>query len=252
MVGYYRLCFSLPNPPFQSFHPIHPDSDKRQKPTATIMTERTFSWERFAQMPVVGIVRGLPMAVVQKLLPVYAEAGLTNIEITMNTEGAAEMIRYAVERHGEQLNVGAGTVCTLPDLAEALEAGAQYIVTPVVEEQVIAACVQQQVPVFPGALTPTEIFRAWKLGAAMVKVFPATSFGPEYIKDVKAPLNNVKLLPTGGVSLENLTAFLRAGADGVGMGSQLLDKKLIQQQDWEGLRAHFAEFVQKVRAHRKE
>ena len=199
-------------------------------------------------MPVVGIVRGLPMHVVEQLLPVYAEAGLTNIEITMNTAGAAEMIRYALERYGEHLNVGAGTVCTLPDLAEALEAGAQYIVTPVVEEQVIQACVQQQVPVFPGALTPTEIFRAWTLGAAMVKVFPATTFGPDYIKDVKAPLHQVKLLPTGGVNLDNITSFLQAGADGVGMGSQLFDKKLIQDQDWEGLRAHLAAFAEKVRA----
>lgn len=202
-------------------------------------------------MPVVGIVRGLPMAVVHQLLPIYAKAGLTNIEVTMNTAGAAEMIRFAVEQYGGQLNVGAGTVCTLQDLTEALEAGAQYIVTPVVEEQVIAACVQQQVPVFPGALTPTEIFRAWALGAAMVKVFPATSFGPEYIKDVKAPLHQVRLLPTGGVSLDNITAFMQAGADGVGMGSQLFDKKMIQEQDWEGLRAHFGAFAEKVRAYRQ-
>lgn len=215
------------------------------------MPEAVFSWERFEQMPVVGIVRGLPMEVLRQLLPVYVQAGLTNIEITMNTKGAADMIREAVAAYGGQLNIGAGTVCTLPDLAEALEAGAQYIVTPVVEEEVIQACVQRNVPVFPGALTPTEIFRAWKLGAAMVKVFPATSFGPEYIKDVKAPLNQVKLLPTGGVSLDNLTDFLQAGADGVGMGSQLFDKKLIQDQNWEGLQTHFAAFVQKIKVYRQ-
>jgi 2-dehydro-3-deoxyphosphogluconate aldolase / (4S)-4-hydroxy-2-oxoglutarate aldolase len=215
------------------------------------MNENAFSWEKFEQMPVVGIVRGLPMDVVQGLLPVYAESGLTNIEVTMNTKGAADMIRFAVKEHGEQLNIGAGTVCTLQDLTEALKAGAQYIVTPVVVEEVISACVDQNIPVFPGALTPTEIYRAWTFGASMVKIFPATTFGPQYIKDVKAPLNDVKLLPTGGVNLENITTFLRAGANGVGMGSQLFDKKLIEERDWEGLQAYFEAFVQKVWAYRQ-
>jgi 2-dehydro-3-deoxyphosphogluconate aldolase/(4S)-4-hydroxy-2-oxoglutarate aldolase len=105
------------------------------------------------------------------------------------------------------------------------------------------------VPVFPGAFTPTEIYEAWSLGASMVKVFPATSLGPGYIKDLKAPLSQIKLLPTGGVTLSNLADFFGAGADGVGIGSQLFDKRLIQDKNWTGLKAHFQEFATKLPAH---
>jgi 2-dehydro-3-deoxyphosphogluconate aldolase/(4S)-4-hydroxy-2-oxoglutarate aldolase len=139
--------------------------------------------------------------------------------------------------------VGAGTVCTKKDLKHALKLGAQFIVTPVIDKGVIKSCVKAEIPVFPGAYTPTEIFKAWSLGASMVKVYPATSLGPDYIKDVKAPLPQVKLMPTGGVSIDNLLPFKRAGADGFGIGSQLFDKQLIKAKDWLGLKAHFARFI---------
>jgi len=111
---------------------------------------------------------------------------------------------------------------------------------------VIKSCVKKGVPIFPGAFTPTEIYNAWTLGATMVKIYPATSLGPDYIKDLKAPMNQLKLLPTGGVGLENMNAFLKAGANGLGIGGQLFDKKLIQNKDWAGLKAHFQQFVHKL------
>ncbi|MCF2518688.1 bifunctional 4-hydroxy-2-oxoglutarate aldolase/2-dehydro-3-deoxy-phosphogluconate aldolase [Dyadobacter sp. CY351] len=210
------------------------------------MNDRTFSWELFNKAPLVGIIRNISPDDVQKILPIYKEAGLTTIEITMNTAGAAEMIRLALETEGEGLNIGAGTVCTKDDLEMALEAGAQFIVTPIINKKVIKSCVKKKVPIFPGAFTPTEIYNAWTLGATMVKIYPATSLGPEYIKDLKAPMNQLKLLPTGGVSLENMSAFLKSGANGLGVGGQLFDKKLIQEQDWEGLKAHFRQFHSKL------
>jgi 2-dehydro-3-deoxyphosphogluconate aldolase/(4S)-4-hydroxy-2-oxoglutarate aldolase len=154
-------------------------------------------------------------------MPLYIQSGFTNVEITMNSAHAPQIIRALADTYPSGLNIGAGTVCTEQELQQAIEAGAAYIVTPVVNEKVITACVRQQIPVFPGAYTPTEIFNAWTLGASMVKVFPATTLGAAYIKEVKAPLNKVKLLPTGGVSALNLADFFKAGADGVGMGSQL-------------------------------
>ncbi|MDB5240172.1 MAG: 2-dehydro-3-deoxyphosphogluconate aldolase/4-hydroxy-2-oxoglutarate aldolase [Spirosoma sp.] len=207
------------------------------------MSDSQFSWPLFDKAPLVGIVRNLPAIDVIQLLPLYQESGLTTLEITMNTPGAEDLIRYARQHYANDLNVGAGTVCTTDDLTRALAAGAQFIVSPIVSKPVIQECVGQGVPVLPGAFTPTEVYEAWSLGASMVKVFPATSLGPGYIKDLKAPLSQIKLLPTGGVTLSNLADFFRAGADGVGVGSQLFNKGLIQEKDWTGLKAHFQEFA---------
>ncbi|GAB4006031.1 bifunctional 4-hydroxy-2-oxoglutarate aldolase/2-dehydro-3-deoxy-phosphogluconate aldolase [Spirosoma migulaei] len=210
------------------------------------MAQHAFSWELYLKAPLVGIIRGFPAEVVSQILPIYQEAGLTTIEITMNTVGVETMIQQAIETTTNGLNIGAGTVCTLEDLDRALEAGAQFIVTPIVNKKVIKACVKRNVPIFPGAFTPTEIYKAWSLGASMVKVYPATSLGPDYIKDIKAPMNQLKLIPTGGISLHNMAAYFKAGADGVGIGSHLFDKTLIQQQNWSGLKEHFQHFVNEM------
>ncbi|WP_428659483.1 bifunctional 4-hydroxy-2-oxoglutarate aldolase/2-dehydro-3-deoxy-phosphogluconate aldolase [Runella sp.] len=210
------------------------------------MSKNPFSWELFNKAPIVGIIRGLSLEEIIQILPIYRAAGLTTIEITMNTPEAEKIIRYAVENEQQGLNIGAGTVCTKDDLQKALEAGAQFIVTPILDKKVVKACVRKEVPIFPGAFTPSEIFKAWMLGASMVKVFPATQMGSSYIKELKAPLNQLKLLPTGGVSLENMIEFFSAGADGVGMGGKLLDKKMIQEKDWKGLKTHFLQFTKQL------
>ncbi|MFD2937160.1 bifunctional 4-hydroxy-2-oxoglutarate aldolase/2-dehydro-3-deoxy-phosphogluconate aldolase [Spirosoma flavum] len=210
------------------------------------MSQPTFSWELFSKAPVVGIIRGLLPDEVSQILPIYREAGLTTIEITMNTPGAEVIIQDALEHNSGGLNIGAGTVCTLDDLDKALTAGAQFIVTPIISKKVIKACVKRGVPIFPGAFTPSEIYNAWTLGASMVKIYPATSLGPDYIKDVKAPLNQLKLMPTGGISLNNMETYFKAGADGVGIGSHLFDKLLIKGKNWPGLKLHLQKFVERL------
>jgi 2-dehydro-3-deoxyphosphogluconate aldolase/(4S)-4-hydroxy-2-oxoglutarate aldolase len=207
------------------------------------MNKQEFSWQEFSKVPVVGIIRNLSIDEISKILLVYHAAGLTTIEITMNTPFAADIIRSATEQYRGKLNVGAGTVCSVEDLKLALEAGAQFIVTPILNPEVVKLCVKSKIPVFPGAYTPTEIYQAWELGADMVKVYPATALGPDYIRDVKAPLNKIKLMPTGGISLGNIEAFMKAGADGLGIGGQLFDKQLIKNQDWDGLLEHFKQYV---------
>ena len=207
------------------------------------MNNQEFSWNGFSKVPIVGIIRNLSFDTIEKILPIYISAGLTTIEITMNTQAAEEIIRFAADKYKGQLNVGAGTVCNTDELDLAIRAGSQFIVTPILNPDVVRACVSKNIPVFPGAYTPTEIYQAWKLGASMVKVYPATSLGPEYIKDVKAPLNKIKLMPTGGISLGNIEAFMKAGADGLGIGGQLFDKQLIKNQDWDGLLEHFKQYV---------
>ncbi|MGY3211612.1 bifunctional 4-hydroxy-2-oxoglutarate aldolase/2-dehydro-3-deoxy-phosphogluconate aldolase [Mucilaginibacter sp. HD30] len=209
------------------------------------MKGHKFSEELFLKVPIIGIVRGMPFDTIKNILSVYADAGLSTIEITMNTEGAAEMIAFITDNFGNKLNIGAGTVCTQAELDSALNAGAQFIVTPVVNQKIIERCVNMGVPIFPGAFTPTEIYNAWEMGAYMVKVFPATQMGPNYIKEVKAPLNKIRLVPTGGITLENIETFKNAGADGYGLGSSLFDKNLIEQQNWEGLKTHLQKFAEK-------
>jgi 2-dehydro-3-deoxyphosphogluconate aldolase/(4S)-4-hydroxy-2-oxoglutarate aldolase len=210
------------------------------------MNNREFSWNEFSKVPIVGIIRNLSFDTIEKILPVYLSAGLTTIEITMNTQAAAEIIRFAADKYKGLLNVGAGTVCNTDDLELAISAGSQFVVTPILDPEVVRTCVSRNIPVFPGAYTPTEIYQAWKLGASMVKVYPATSLGPEYIKDVKAPLNKIKLMPTGGINLDNIQTFIKAGADGLGIGSQLFDKTLIKDENWEGLELHFKQYVSKI------
>ena len=210
------------------------------------MNNQEFSWNGFSKVPIVGIIRNLSFDTIEKILPIYLSAGLTTIEITMNTQAAEEIIRFAADKYRGQLNVGAGTVCNTEELDLAIRAGSQFIVTPILDPDVVRTCVSKNIPVFPGAYTPTEIYQAWKLGASMVKVYPATSLGPEYIKDVKAPLNKIKLMPTGGINLDNIQTFIKAGADGLGIGSQLFDKTLIKDENWEGLELHFKQYVSKL------
>lgn len=205
----------------------------------------SFFWNLFYKAPIIGIVRGIDQGTVKEIAKAYVEAGLTTLEITMNTPNAPAIIAM-LRREFSSLNIGAGTVCNSEQLAAALDAGTQFIVTPILSEVVISQAVSQGIPIFPGAYSPTEIHKAWSLGASAVKIFPATQLGPQFIKDVKAPLNEIKLLPTGGVSLENIKSFFHAGAIGVGMGSSLLDKELILKRDFDGLKNHFVKVKNEI------
>ncbi|MET0242494.1 MAG: bifunctional 4-hydroxy-2-oxoglutarate aldolase/2-dehydro-3-deoxy-phosphogluconate aldolase [Flavitalea sp.] len=211
----------------------------------------SFSWDAFRSMPVVGIVRNLPADSIEEVAERYAASGLTTIEITLNTPGAADMISKLAKKFGGRLNVGAGTVCSVDDLDLALNAGASFIVTPVINEDVIRKCVDNRVTIFPGAYTPSEIYKAWSMGAPMIKLFPATRLGVDYIKEVLAPLNKIKLLPTGGVSLENCETFFRAGAAGIGMGSNLFPKQLIESGSWDELSVVFKRYADVIGAIQK-
>lgn len=204
-----------------------------------------FSWELFYKAPIVGICRGISMDPFRDLVRAYTGAGLYTLEVTMNTPLAVDIIA-SLGKEYPNLNIGAGTVCNLKDLEMALDAGARFIVTPIVDEEVIRTAVSRGVTIFPGAYTPTEIYRAWSLGASAVKIFPATALGPQYLRDVLAPLNEIKLLPTGGITKANIGSFFDAGAMGVGMGGSLLNKELIANGDYDGLRNHFLEIRNEI------
>jgi 2-dehydro-3-deoxyphosphogluconate aldolase/(4S)-4-hydroxy-2-oxoglutarate aldolase len=197
-----------------------------------------FKADKFDEMPVIGILRNVPLPDIEAILPFYIKAGFTNLEVTMNSNGAEETIRHLSENY-PSLNIGAGTVCDKNDLKRAVKAGASFIVTPVVDEKVIKKCVKWGIPIFPGAFSPLEIYTASKYGATGVKVFPANHLGPSYIKDVLAPFQHLKLYPTGGVNLENISAYFKAGAKGLGMGGTLFLASLMETKDYENLGLHF-------------
>ena len=205
-----------------------------------------FKADKFDEMPVIGILRNVPLSDIEAILPFYIKAGFTNLEVTMNSTGAEEMIRHLSENY-PSLNIGAGTVCDKNDLKRAVKAGASFIVTPVVDEKVIKKCVKWGIPIFPGAFSPLEIYSASKYGATGVKVFPANHLGPSYIKDVLAPFQHLKLYPTGGVNLENISAYFKAGAKGLGMGGTLFLASLLETKDYENLGLHFEKVALSVK-----
>jgi 2-dehydro-3-deoxyphosphogluconate aldolase/(4S)-4-hydroxy-2-oxoglutarate aldolase len=205
-----------------------------------------FKADKFDEMPVIGILRNVPLPDIEAILPFYIKAGFTNLEVTMNSNGAEETIRHLSENY-PSLNIGAGTVCDKNDLKRAVKAGASFIVTPVVDEKVIKKCVKWGIPIFPGAFSPLEIYSASKYGATGVKVFPANHLGPSYIKDVLAPFQHLKLYPTGGVNLENISAYFKAGAKGLGMGGTLFLASLLETKDYENLGLHFEKVAMAVK-----
>ena len=206
------------------------------------MTANNFNSKSFNKMPVIGILRNISLETIESIMPIYSAAGFKNVEVTMNTPDVANIISKLCKNY-PNLNIGAGTVCNKAELECALKAGASFIVTPIISKEVIQTCVKNNIPIFPGAYTPTEIYSANQLGATAVKVFPATQLGPNYIKDVLGPLDKSRLIPTGGVTKNNIKKFFESGAYAVGMGSSLFDKKLISAKKLEALKAHFLEIA---------
>ena len=211
------------------------------------MKNHTFNWDLFNTIPIIGIIRGISREKLEKTLPIYYAAGFRNVEITLNTPDALSIIQWLNQGFGEKMNVGAGTVCTLEEFEKAVGAGAQFIVSPILNTDLIKACKASKIPSFPGAFSPTEIYQAWEAGASMVKVFPATLAGFDYIKQVKGPLDAIKILPTGGITKDNLAEFIKAGADGFGIGGEIFDKKLIMADQWQQLEEKMKAFINNYR-----
>lgn len=180
-----------------------------------------------------------------------AAGGVMGCEITMTSPGATEAIAKAARALQGKALIGAGSVLDPETARIAILAGAEFIVSPVLNQAVIRMCKRYGKIVIPGAFTPTEILSAWEAGADVVKVFPATKLGPSFLKDLKGPLPQVKLTPTGGVNLGNLGEFLQAGALFVGVGSALVNKNMIREKDWEGLTRLASDYVQAARKARR-
>ncbi|MBN2349064.1 MAG: bifunctional 4-hydroxy-2-oxoglutarate aldolase/2-dehydro-3-deoxy-phosphogluconate aldolase [Bacteroidales bacterium] len=183
--------------------------------------------EQFYSLPIVGILRGIEEKDLFPLSECVKSSGLSFVEITMNTKNADTLISRLNELSENSFQVGAGTVVTMDELSRALNAGASYIVMPCIVEDIINYCVINQIPVFPGAFSPTEVYTAWKMGATMVKLFPASKLGPGYIKELKGPFDQIKLMATGGVNEENIAQYFKMGASAVAFGSGIFKNEWI-------------------------
>ncbi len=185
------------------------------------------------RMTEVGIVPVLRAASADEAFAVadaIAAGGIDVIEITMTVPGAVEVIAEVVRRYGEHVLVGAGTVLDSVSAGECLSAGASFIVSPSIDEGTIALCRNESVAVLPGALTPTEVVHAWRMGADLVKVFPCSVVGgASYIKALKAPLPHIPLVPTGGVTVATAAEYFAAGASAIGVGSDLCNLAAVRE-----------------------
>jgi len=201
----------------------------------------------FSKLPLMGILRGIEPVDIEPLLETVISAGLGSIEITMNTTGASDIIEKAFTVANGRIDIGAGTVLTKDALDSAISSGASFIVLPVYVKEVVDACRRSNIPVFPGALTPSEVYKAWGNGATMVKVFPASMFPPRYFRELKAPFDDVKLMAVGGVRIDTIADIFSAGADAVAFGASVFKKEWLQNKDWSSIGDLVAEYVREVR-----
>lgn len=198
----------------------------------------------------VAIVRLADLSAAVPMSRALLAGGIAALEFTLTNPAAlaavAEVKAALADFAEGRAVIGVGSVLDSATVQAAVEAGAQFVVSPHTDLNTIATCLKLGVPCMPGALTPTEIVTAWNAGASVVKVFPARAFGPNYLKDVLAPLPHLKLMPTGGVDLENIAQYLKNGAFAVGLGSNLVDERLVTAADWPGLTARASAYVQAI------
>jgi len=200
--------------------------------------------EQLARHKLIAIIRGIRQDKADATAEALIDGGIKLLEVTLNTDGALQILRRWIDKFAHRkIMLGAGTVLDLNMAKDAIQAGAQFIISPNLDEAVVAYGNEHNVAVCAGAMTPTEIVRAYKCGAAAVKVFPTGILGADYIKEIRAPLSHIPMIATGGVSLNNIHDFFKAGVIAVGLGSNLVDKTLIQENRFNELTELAKSFV---------
>lgn len=213
--------------------------------------ERTEIVNRIIEVGAVAVIR---MEDPDKLLNVAKaiyDGGVTNVEITMTVPNALKIIESVAEKADKGMLIGVGSVLNAEIAQQAIDAGAKYVVSPVLKKEIIETAHKNNLPAFPGAFTPTEIQQAYEWEADIVKVFPADVVGMKYFKSIKAPLPHLKLMPTGGVSLTNAGDWLANGACAVGIGSALLDKEAIKNENYNKLKENAQLLISSINKYRE-
>jgi 2-dehydro-3-deoxyphosphogluconate aldolase/(4S)-4-hydroxy-2-oxoglutarate aldolase len=199
---------------------------------------------------VVAVIRIQEPDRLRAVIDALADGGVRALEVTMTVPGAIDLIRGLSSAMPNDLVLGAGTVLDAQTAGRAIDAGARFVVSPILRPAIIEVCHRHGVAALPGCFSPTEILTAWESGADIVKVFPATALGPSFFTDVRGPFPQLKLMPTGGVTLDNAGDWIRAGAVAVGVGTALLDRAAIAAGDYAVLRANAQRITATVRAAR--
>ncbi|MGP4059533.1 bifunctional 4-hydroxy-2-oxoglutarate aldolase/2-dehydro-3-deoxy-phosphogluconate aldolase [Halobacillus sp. H74] len=195
---------------------------------------------------IVAVIRKVDPAKVKPLVQAFIDGGVTGIEITMDSEDALRVITEVKEEFEEKAVIGAGTVMNKEQAEKAISAGADFIFAPILCKETVEYTKEQGVIMIPGVFTPTEMHLADQWGADMVKVFPANVLGPKFLKDVSGPLSHIQMMPTGGVNLNNLQSFMEAGAVAAGIGGSLVNKSLIERENWTELQELAEQYVEKA------
>ncbi len=212
---------------------------------------RDATMKRILDCGIVAVVRADSGALLANVVRALAEGGVTAAEITFTVPDAVEVIKTVKREVGNAVVLGAGTVLDPETARAAILAGAEYIVAPTVNLDVIRLCRRYDIPVMPGAFTPTEVVAAWEAGADVVKIFPADVGGPAFLKALRGPLPQIRMMPTGGVDLNTAEPFLKAGACCLGVGGSLVEPKAVNAGDFARLRelaSQYAAIVRKFRA----
>ena len=201
---------------------------------------------------IVPVIRAKSADEALKLTEAIYEGGINIFEITMTVPGAIEVIKELTEKYkgNDDVIIGAGSVLDAPTAKTAIQAGAKFIVGPSFNAEMVRLCNRYQIPVVPGAVTPTEVVKAMESGADVVKIFPATLFGPKIIKAIKGPIPQAPLLPTGGVNLDNVADWIKAGSYAVGAGSAIVGK--VQGDNYSKVTEASREFIEKIKAARSD
>ena len=214
------------------------------------MTHRADTTRAIESGGVVAVIRLSDASRLQAVVDALAAGGVRALEVTMTVPGAIRLIEQIAPRLPGEFVLGAGTILDPETARQAILAGARFIVGPVFNGAVVRLCHRYDIAAMPGCFTPTEILSAWEAGADVVKVFPATTLGPGYFKDIRGPLPQVRLMPTGGVSLANAGEWIKAGAVAIGVGTALVDTKAVAAGDYAAITTNAAEFVAAVAAAR--
>lgn len=192
---------------------------------------------------VTGILRGFTLEETDRILQVMCKSSIRSVEIAYNTPNASQILRYAIKRYGDQMIFGAGTVTSMDALADAVEAGADFVLSPTVfSQQMLDYCKKNKVISVSGALTPSEIAEQFARGADIVKVFPAVTVGPCYFRQLAGPMGHLPLMAVGGIDIHNARRFLEGGAHYLGIGSGLFRREDVAMGNWEAMYASVNEF----------
>ncbi len=208
---------------------------------------KTETLEKIADLGLLAVLRAPSSEGCRRAVDALVEAGVTGIEVTYSTPHAANVISSVVSDYGGDVMVGAGTVLTTDQAAEAADAGADFLVSPGIDEEVILAMTGTNRVVMAGALTPTEVMKAMRIGVDVVKIFPGSLGGPSYLRSLRGPFPEVPFMPTGGVSADNVADWFAAGAVALGAGSELASAKDIHAGDFAGIREKAGRFVAAMR-----